>query len=73
MQDAEGLNTHGIGLGLVISKKIVMEYHGQMMMHSEYKKGSQFGFILKLFDRIQIPTLYKMPTIFKQVNTFNIF
>ena len=39
---------HGIGLGLVISKKIVEQFKGNIFMESEFGVGTTFTFVLKL-------------------------
>ena len=39
-----GLNTNGIGLGLVISKKIVEKFGGVIKFYSKYKRGTTFFF-----------------------------
>jgi two-component system, sensor histidine kinase and response regulator len=46
------MNTKGIGLGLVISKKIVESYGGEIGFKSKWKKGSTFGFRLQLENMI---------------------
>ena len=51
VNDASGLNTHGIGLGLVISEKIVKQFGGKIQMKSVHEKGSQFSFTMKLFEK----------------------
>ena len=51
VEDAQGLNTHGIGLGLVISQKIINQFDGQISMTSEYGVGSEFTFILKINNK----------------------
>ena len=44
VQTTEDVNTRGIGLGLVISKKIVERFDGQIAFKSKWNKGSTFGF-----------------------------
>mmetsp|Transcript_375 Transcript_375/g.321 ORF Transcript_375/g.321 Transcript_375/m.321 type:complete len:192 (-) Transcript_375:1218-1793(-) len=44
----EELNTHGIGLGLHISKKITQQFGGNIVCVSEWKKGSKFVFLFAL-------------------------
>ena len=39
-----GINTKGIGLGLVICKLIVGNFNGQINFYSKYKKGTTFYF-----------------------------
>ena len=46
------VSTQGIGLGLVISKKIVESYSGEIWFKSKWKKGSTFGFRLQLENMI---------------------
>ena len=48
VQDTKQLNTHGIGLGLVISEQIVNEFNGEIWFKSEPDKGSVFGFSFQL-------------------------
>ena len=43
-----GLNTNGIGLGLVISKQIVEKFDGQIRFYSKYKRGTTFFFTFEL-------------------------
>ena len=42
------MNTHGIGLGLVISKHIVEAFGGKISVNSEFGEGSNFTFTFKL-------------------------
>ena len=42
------MNTKGIGLGLVISDKIVSQFDGKILLKSEPKVGSTFTFTFKL-------------------------
>ena len=44
VQSTEDVNTRGIGLGLVISKKIVERFDGDIGFKSKWLKGSTFGF-----------------------------
>lgn len=50
VSNQEGVNVNGIGLGLVISKKIVEQFGGRITMKSELGKGSEFCFYLKLYE-----------------------
>ena len=38
----KGINTNGIGLGLVISKMIVEKFNGRINFFSKYRKGTTF-------------------------------
>ena len=42
------MNTRGIGLGLVISKKIVERFDGMIGFKSKWTQGSTFGFRIEL-------------------------
>lgn len=42
------LNTKGIGLGLHISKMICCEFGGDIVVHSEWGKGTNFTFLIAL-------------------------
>lgn len=44
------MNTHGIGLGLVISQNIVSQFEGKITVTSEVGLGSNFTFSFKLDD-----------------------
>ena len=46
--DASDKNINGIGLGLVISEKIVKQFDGTITMQSVYEEGSEFTFTLKI-------------------------
>lgn len=46
------MNTHGIGLGLFICKKIIEQMDGEVFVQSEYGKGTRFAFSLYLDDKI---------------------
>ena len=48
METTQDHNTRGIGLGLVISKKIVTEFNGDIEFKSEWGKGSTFTFRIRL-------------------------
>jgi len=45
---ANGMNTHGIGLGLVISQKICEKFEGKITIYSEFGVGSEFSYFIKL-------------------------
>ena len=57
VQTTEDVNTRGIGLGLVISKKIVECFDGKIGFKSKWKEGSTFGFNIKLERGIDISGL----------------
>jgi PAS domain S-box-containing protein len=44
----ETINIEGTGLGLHLVKNIITRHNGKMIFHSEYGKGSTFGFKLPL-------------------------
>ena len=44
------LNTKGIGLGLHISKMICQEFGGEIIVNSQWKKGTNFTFLFALAD-----------------------
>ena len=44
------MNTHGIGLGLTISKQIVQAFGGDISFKSVPEKGSVFTFTFKMDD-----------------------
>jgi len=46
--EARGINTKGIGLGLVISKQIVEKFNGRIDFFSKYNVGSTFFFTLDI-------------------------
>jgi signal transduction histidine kinase len=43
-----GINTKGIGLGLVISKLIVEKFNGEINFFSKYKKGTTFFYTFEI-------------------------
>ena len=50
VQDTQGLNTHGIGLGLVIAEQIVHQFGGEITLVSVTKQGSTFTYSFQLED-----------------------
>ena len=48
VQTTQAVNTRGIGLGLVISKKIVEMYDGNIGFKSKWGVGSTFGFNIQI-------------------------
>ena len=48
IEDNKQRNTHGIGLGLVISDQIVQRFDGKVSMSSKYGQGSTFKCCVKL-------------------------
>lgn len=53
VQSTEDVNTRGIGLGLVISKKIVERFDGAIGFKSKWLKGSTFGFKIQLEKQLE--------------------
>ena len=47
------VNTKGIGLGLVISKKIIEQLGGHIGFKSKWGNGSNFAFCLKLEKELE--------------------
>ena len=54
VQSTDSVNTRGIGLGLVISKKIVESFDGQIAFKSKWQKGSIFGFRIALESQVDV-------------------
>lgn len=48
LKNSRKLNSQGIGLGLYISKHIVEQFNGHIIVKSEYKKGTRFTFSFDL-------------------------
>ena len=44
LKNTKQMNTKGVGLGLFISNKIVKEFGGQIIVKSEYGKGTRFTY-----------------------------
>ena len=57
VQSTEDVNTRGIGLGLVISKKIVERFDGDIGFKSKWLKGSTFGFRIQLDSTLENTTV----------------
>lgn len=55
----EGLNSNGIGLGLFISRCIVQEFNGSIVMRSKHKKGTMFTFCFEMENHHEVPKTYK--------------
>ena len=52
VKDTQEMNTHGIGLGLVISEQIVRQFGGEIFFESIPKEGSTFTFTFKVEESI---------------------
>lgn len=50
VKNTASMNTNGIGLGLFICKKIVQEFNGNLIVQSEFGKGTRFMFSFDLED-----------------------
>jgi K+-sensing histidine kinase KdpD len=50
--EKQGINTQGVGLGLVICKLIVEKFEGKIDFISKYNTGSTFFFSIKI-DEIE--------------------
>ena len=50
--NTKGMNTQGIGLGLVISENIVKCFDGLIGVRSRYGKGSHFAFSIIIDDNL---------------------
>lgn len=48
VQSTQEVNTRGIGLGLVISKKITEKFNGSIGFRSKWQKGSTFAYRMEL-------------------------
>lgn len=57
VQSTDSVNTRGIGLGLVISKKIVESFGGQIAFKSKWQHGSVFGFRIALEQPIDVSSV----------------
>ena len=49
LQNTKGMNTQGIGLGLVISENIVNQFEGKIGVKSKYGVGTTFAFSFNLY------------------------
>ena len=57
IKSKSGVNQGGIGLGLLISKKICEQFGGFITMESQEDIGSSFSFVLKLIKPNDIDIL----------------
>ena len=51
LEDTQGKNKNGVGLGLVISKQIVEQFDGDITIDSELGVGSRFRFSFKIYPQ----------------------
>ena len=58
LQNTKGMNTQGIGLGLVISENIVNQFQGKIGVKSKYGSGTTFAFSFNLIKQNQNPTSF---------------
>ena len=48
LNETENQNTNGIGLGLMISSKLVTEFGGKFTVESDVGEGAEFTFTINL-------------------------
>ena len=48
LSNTKQMNTHGVGLGLFICKKIVEQFSGAIFVQSQFGKGTRFMFSFDL-------------------------
>ena len=53
LNETEKQNTNGIGLGLMISNKLVNEFGGKFTIDSDIGKGAEFIFTINLSQNLE--------------------
>ena len=51
LEESQSQNKNGVGLGLAISKQIVEQYEGNILLKSKLGEGSSFTFKFKIYSQ----------------------